>query len=231
MAYFNFHEKNYWESSKLTDSKVNPSRENHAHFIPCKPPHKNHPREYFGTTLWFIQIATSVVEKSQILSVAFHLSATVGRSTSHHWKKSSTLFLILTPPWAVVWARCVCVPCHICCKIGRQYADLYDQWRYFLAKTWLTHWWTSNSERYQWGQRWGRHGGIQALKVRYHSCKGPSEEKSKRSTPPKRSLECASVKHNTNANMTSSSGLHYILCLIYLLWRHSSIDNSILSLY
>ena len=77
MAYFKFHEKNYWESSKLTDSKINPSRENHAHFISCEPPHKNHPREYFGTTLWFIQIATSVVEKSQILSVAFHLSTTV----------------------------------------------------------------------------------------------------------------------------------------------------------
>ena len=69
---------NYWESSKLTDSKINPSRENHAYFIPCKPPHKTHPREYFGTTLWFIQIATSVVEKSQILSAVFHLSTTVG---------------------------------------------------------------------------------------------------------------------------------------------------------
>ena len=77
MAYFKFHKKNYWESSKLTDSKINPSRENHAHFISCKPPHKNHPREYFGPTLCFIQITTSVVEKSQILSVAFHLSATV----------------------------------------------------------------------------------------------------------------------------------------------------------
>ena len=31
----------------------------------------------FETTLCFIQIATSVVEKSQILSVAFHLAATV----------------------------------------------------------------------------------------------------------------------------------------------------------
>ena len=51
--------------------------ENHAHFISCKLPHKNHSREYFGTTLCLIQIATSVVEKSQILSVAFHLSATV----------------------------------------------------------------------------------------------------------------------------------------------------------
>ena len=61
----------------MTDSKINPSRENYAYFIPCKPPHKNHPREYFGTTLCFIQIATSVVGKSQILSVAFHLSATV----------------------------------------------------------------------------------------------------------------------------------------------------------
>ena len=77
MAYFKFHEKNYWESSKLANSKINPSRENCAHLISCKPPHKNHPREYFVTTLWFIQIATSVVEKSQILSVAFHLSATV----------------------------------------------------------------------------------------------------------------------------------------------------------
>ena len=77
MASFKFHEKNYWESSKLTNSKIIPSRENHAHFISCKPPHKNHPREYFGTTLCFIQIATSVVEKSQILSVAFHLATTV----------------------------------------------------------------------------------------------------------------------------------------------------------
>ena len=77
MAYFKFHEKKYWESSKLTDSKIYPSRENHAHFISCKPPHKNHPKEYFGTTLWFIQITTSVVEKSQISSVAFHLGATV----------------------------------------------------------------------------------------------------------------------------------------------------------
>ena len=33
--------------------------------------------EYFGTTLCFIQIAKSVVEKSQILSVAFHLATTV----------------------------------------------------------------------------------------------------------------------------------------------------------
>ena len=77
MTHFKFHEKNSWESSKLTDSKINPSRENHAHFISCKPPHKSHPREFFETTLWFIQIATSVIEKSQILSVAFHLSATV----------------------------------------------------------------------------------------------------------------------------------------------------------
>ena len=78
MAYFKFHEKNYWESSKLTNSKINSSsRENYAHFISCKPPHKNHPWEYFGNTLWFIQIATSVVEKSQILSVTFHLSTTV----------------------------------------------------------------------------------------------------------------------------------------------------------
>ena len=61
MTYFKFHEKNSWESSKLTDSKINPSRENHAHFISCKPPHKTHPREYFWTTLWFIQIATSVL--------------------------------------------------------------------------------------------------------------------------------------------------------------------------
>ena len=77
MAYSKFHEKNYWESSKLTNSKISPSRENYAHFISCKPPHKNHPREYFGTTLCFIQISTSVVEKFQILSVAFHLAATV----------------------------------------------------------------------------------------------------------------------------------------------------------
>ena len=84
MAYFKFHEKNIWESSNLTNSKINPSRENHAHFISCKPPHKNHPREYFGTTLWFIQITTSVVEKSQILSVAFHVSAvTVSIYPSH----------------------------------------------------------------------------------------------------------------------------------------------------
>ena len=77
MAYFKSHEKKYWESSKLTDSKINPSRENHAHFIFCKPFHKNHPREYFETTLWFIQITTSVVEKSWILSVACHLGTTV----------------------------------------------------------------------------------------------------------------------------------------------------------
>ena len=83
MAYFKFHEKNYWESSKLTDPKINLSRENHAHFISCKPPHKNHPREYFGTTLWFIQITTSVVEKSQISSVAFHLSTTVPGYRNH----------------------------------------------------------------------------------------------------------------------------------------------------
>ena len=77
MASFKFHGKNYWESSKLKNSKITPSREIHAHFISCKPPHKNHPREYFGTTLCFIQIATSVVEKSQFLSVAFHLATTV----------------------------------------------------------------------------------------------------------------------------------------------------------
>ena len=58
MAYFKFHGKNYWECSKLTDSKINPSRENHAHFISCKLPHKTHPKDYFGTTLWFIQITT-----------------------------------------------------------------------------------------------------------------------------------------------------------------------------
>ena len=46
MASFKFHEKNHWESSKLTNSKITPSRENHAHFISCKPPHKTHPREY-----------------------------------------------------------------------------------------------------------------------------------------------------------------------------------------
>ena len=61
---------------KIDNFKINPSRENHAHFISCKPPHKNHPREYFGTTLWFIQITASVVEKFQILSLAFHLSTT-----------------------------------------------------------------------------------------------------------------------------------------------------------
>ena len=42
--YFKFHKKNYWECSKLTNSKINPSMENHAHFISCKPPHTNHPR-------------------------------------------------------------------------------------------------------------------------------------------------------------------------------------------
>ena len=51
MVYFKFHEKNYWESSKLIDSKINPSRENHAHFISCKPPHKNHPRVLWDYTL------------------------------------------------------------------------------------------------------------------------------------------------------------------------------------
>ena len=77
MAYFKFYEKNYWESSNLTHSEINPSRENHTNFISCKTHHKNHPQNYFRTTLWFIQITTSVVEKSQILSVAFHLSTTV----------------------------------------------------------------------------------------------------------------------------------------------------------
>ena len=48
MAYFKFHEKYYWESSKLTNSEINPSRENHACFISSKPPHKNHPRKYLG---------------------------------------------------------------------------------------------------------------------------------------------------------------------------------------
>ena len=38
---------------------------------------KKHPREYFWPTFCFIQTATSAVEKSQILSVAFHLAATV----------------------------------------------------------------------------------------------------------------------------------------------------------
>ena len=85
MAYFKLYEKNYWESSKLTNSKINPSRENHAHFISCKPPHKNHSKEYSGTTLWFIQITTSVVEKSQILSVAFHLGATVRGSSGKYF--------------------------------------------------------------------------------------------------------------------------------------------------
>ena len=92
MAYFKFHEKNYWESSKLTNSKINPSTENHAHFISWKPPDKNHPRD-FGPTLWFIQIATSVVEKSQILSVVFHLSTTVcaiSYSSSFIIKESET---------------------------------------------------------------------------------------------------------------------------------------------
>ena len=73
----------HW-SSKLTDSKINPSRENHAHFISCKPPHKNHPREYFGPTLCFIQITTSLVEKSQNLSVAFHLSTAVPPVRNFH---------------------------------------------------------------------------------------------------------------------------------------------------
>ena len=85
MAYFKFHEKYHWESSKLTNSEINPSRENHAHFVSCKPPHKNHPKEYFGTTLWFIQTTTSVVEKSQILSVAFHLSTTVRGSSGKYF--------------------------------------------------------------------------------------------------------------------------------------------------
>ena len=64
-------------SMKKIIEKVQNWQIHHAHFISYKPPHKNHPREYFGTTLWFIQITTSCVEKSQILSVAFHLSATV----------------------------------------------------------------------------------------------------------------------------------------------------------
>ena len=109
MAYFKFHEKNYWESSKLTDSKINPSRENHAHFISSKLPHKNHPREYIGTTLWFIKITTSVVKKSQILSVAFHLSTTVCISVMCHsvkmwknalglkWQRESSGLSCITP--------------------------------------------------------------------------------------------------------------------------------------
>ena len=64
-------------SMKKIIEKVQNWQIHHAHFISCKPPHKNHPREYFETTLEIIQIATSVVEKSQILSVAFHLSFTV----------------------------------------------------------------------------------------------------------------------------------------------------------
>ena len=48
MAYFKFHKKNYWESSKSTDSKRNTSRENHAHFISCKPPHKTTPESTLG---------------------------------------------------------------------------------------------------------------------------------------------------------------------------------------
>ena len=91
MVYFKFHEKNYWESSNLTNSKITPSRENYAHFISCKPPHKNYPREYFGTTLCFIQIATSVVEKSQILSVAFHLATTVHKPKQKTHNCSSSL--------------------------------------------------------------------------------------------------------------------------------------------
>ena len=119
MAYLKFHKKNYWESSKLTDSKINPSRENHAHFISCKLPHKNHPREYFGLTLWFIQIATSVVEKSQILSVVFHLSTTVCPSGSprsqekhvsglskHHcpWPSTSNSSLSASIPTICPWS-------------------------------------------------------------------------------------------------------------------------------
>ena len=48
MAYFKFHEKKYWESSKLTNSKINPSRENHAHCISCKPPHNATPKSTLG---------------------------------------------------------------------------------------------------------------------------------------------------------------------------------------
>ena len=106
MDYFKFHEKNYWESSKLTDSKITPSRENHAHFIPCKPPHKNHPTEYFRTTLWLIQIATSVLEKSQILSVAFHLSATVCTALHDHYHIQNFWVSSLQSPAQKVWRGC-----------------------------------------------------------------------------------------------------------------------------
>ena len=76
MAHFIFYVKKYWESPKLRNSKINPSREHHAHFISCKPPHKTHPRKYFETTLWHSNHNISCWE-SQNLSVAFHLSTTV----------------------------------------------------------------------------------------------------------------------------------------------------------
>ena len=69
MAYFKFHEKKYWESTKLTDSKINPSRENHAHFIPCKPPHKNHPkRVLWAYTLIHSNRNISCLEISNFIS-------------------------------------------------------------------------------------------------------------------------------------------------------------------
>ena len=116
MAYFKFHERNYWESSKLTNSKITSSRENPACFISCKPPHKNHPREYFGTTLCFIQIATSIVEKSQILSVAFHLAATVAVHTPslffqerklqlHYWTCDQAPRELAIDHWSLRWVQ------------------------------------------------------------------------------------------------------------------------------
>ena len=71
MASFKFHEKNYWESSKLTNSKIASSRENHAHFISCKPPHKNHPREYFWTTFVSFKLHHQLLRNLKIYQLQF----------------------------------------------------------------------------------------------------------------------------------------------------------------
>ena len=92
--------KKLLEKFKIDKFKDEPSRENHATLYSV-----NHLRKYFGTTLWFIQIATSVIEKSQILLVAFHLSTTSAcRSSSLNRKKTLSNWTQLQktgPPVAV----------------------------------------------------------------------------------------------------------------------------------
>ena len=56
---------------KIDKFKITSSRENHAHFISCKPPHKNHPREYFGTTLCFIQLQHQLLRNLKFYQLHF----------------------------------------------------------------------------------------------------------------------------------------------------------------